>query len=812
MKRNGMLSAILFVLIGLSMGCGRGISGLSCDVIGPVQHAYDKAGPVPNGHILPNGMAITPAGDTLTIGLFPMNIVHIPSKDVLILTNDGRNPGGPNLQVIDLKTLSIKQTLTKGNLFIGLAISPDGSKLYAGGAAQNKVFTFDIDQNGLLSEGASITVSGFPGSLALSSNGKRLVVAGLAEDKVSIVNLESTSPTVDEISVGAHSEEFPNAYPYWVTLSKDEGTAYVSNWGEKSVSVIDLSSKDERKRISVGKNPEGMVLSPDGKTLYVANSDTDDISIIDTEKYKVTGKISVNFVSDAPYGATPTSLDMTEDGKYLFVSSAGTNSIDVISTYNKKVIGRIPTAWYPTRVLLGDGSIFVASAKGYGSGPIINKSEHVSRMNRGVLSIISQSDAFSNINKYTEQVVFNNNRLSTYYETPCRNLRSPVPARPGGHSPIKHVILIIRENKTYDQVLGDLQGTEADPTLIEYDETITPNTHKLAREYTNFDNCYADSEVSDQGHMWLTASISNDYVERSWLTSGRTWLPGNELASYPASDFFFHHLLKHNIKFMVYGEAVGTLPDLKGWYGREKSLEGYVDENWPGGVIWSMSPKDEDRAKYFAERIKEWEKSPNDMPSFILMLLPNDHTYGYSPGELTPESMVSDNDYGLGLVIETMSHSIFWPTTTIFVVEDDPQGGLDHIDAHRTVCLAIGPYVKRNYTSHVHYSFPSIYKTMELILGVPPMYQYDERAPAMYDVFTTVPDLTSYTALPRNIADEIVPQYLSLDKEMRKLARMSMKMDFTEPDSVKNHDMGYVLKRYFELKKKKSITPPTPLH
>jgi len=808
MKRNDMLSAILFVLIGLSMGCGRGISDLmSCDVIGPAKHAYDKAELGLNVHILPNGMALTPAGDSLTIGLFPMNIVHIPSKDVLIVTNDGRNPGGQNLQVIDLKTQSIKQTVTKGGsygLFIGLAISPDGSKLYAGGASQNKVFTFDIDQNGLLSEGTSITVSGFPGSLALTSNGKRLIVAGLAEDKVSIVNLESVPPSVDEINVGVHSEEFQYAYPYWVTLSKDENTVYVSNWGEKSVSIIDLVSKEEKKRISVGKNPEGMVLSPDGKILYVANSDTDDISIIDTEKEEVTKKISVNFVSDSPFGATPTSLDITEDGKYLFVSSAGTNSIDVISTSNGKVIGRIPTAWYPTRVLLGNGSIFVASAKGYGSGPNL-KAEYVGGLNRGVLSVISQSDALTNINRYTEQVIFNNNRLSTYYETPCRNLRSPIPSRPGGRSPIKYVMLIIKENKTYDQVLGDLEGTEADPDLTEYDETYTPNTHELARKYTNYDNCYADSEVSDQGHMWLTASISNDYVERSWLAgTSRLWLPGNEPASLPASEFFFHHLLKHNIKFMVYGEAVGIMPDLYGMFGREKNFEGYVDESWPGGVIWSMTPKDEDRARYFADRIKEWEKNPNDMPRFILMVLPNDHTYGVRSGELEPESMVSDNDYGFGLVIETMSHSIFWPNTTIFVVEDDPQGGADHIDAHRTVCLAIGPYVKRNYTSRVHYSFPSIYKTMELILGVPPMYQYDERAPAMYDAFTTEPDVTSYTALPRNYPDKIVPEYLSLDKEMKKLARMSMKMDFSEPDSIKNHDMGYVLKRYFELKKKKS--------
>ncbi len=305
--------------------------------------------------------------------------------------------------------------------------------------------------------------------------------------------------------------------------------------------------------------------------------------------------------------------------------------------------------------------------------------------------------------------------------------------------------------------------------------------------------------------MWGTASIDNDYVERSWH-SGLAHPPGAGLepAGYPENKFFFHHLLKNRVDFVVYGEAVGTLSELWGAFGMEPIFKGYVDENWPGGVVWSMAVHDEERARYFAERLREWEEN-DSMPQYIMMLLPNDHTYGIAPGKLTPESMVSDNDYALGLVVEAVSHSKFWKETAIFVTQDDPQSGADHIDAHRTICLVISPYAKRGYTSHVHYSVPNIYKTMELILGLEPMYQYDARASAMYDVFTPVPDFTPYDAVPRRIPDRLTPAYEKLTPVMKKLADMTAKMDFSEPDSPQNHDLGYVIKKYMELNKSRSM-------
>ena len=791
MKRTLLLLAFLLVY-----GCEK----KTCDVIGPKEFAFYKAGPTKDGYILPNGMQITPFGQELKIENFPMNMVEVPEKNVLISTNNGTE--SQSLQVIDLKEYKIKQTIKKEggyNFFIGLLVNNEGTKLFASGGGSDRVWIYKINEDGSLSEEEFIKVEGFPGALELI-NGSTLLVAQHLWDRIAVIDL-ATRKIIHEIEVGDKTDTNPAAYPFWIVKSKDEKKVYVSNWGEKSVSVISMEDFVEKKRIPVGKNPEGMVISNDGKTLYVANSDTDDITIIDTEKDEVIGSISVKLSENSSIGATPSSIDMSSDGSLLFVSSSGLNSIDIISVSEKRVIGRIPTGWYPTRVLLSsDGEkLYVLSAKGYGSGPNL-EGRYVGVLNLGLLTIVSLSDAMRKIETLTNQVVENNTRHLKFYETPCENINSPVPAKPKrpSPSPIKHVILIIRENKTYDQYLGDLEGTEADKNLVQFGEDYTPNTHKLAREFVNFDNCYADSEVSVQGHMWLTASISNDYVERAWLGAegGRIFLPGIEPAGYPANDFFFHHLYRHGIKFLVYGEAVGTLSDFYGLFGREKIFKDYVDGNWPGGPIWNMGVKDEVRARYFLKKLEELLRR-----TFILMLLPNDHTYGISPGKPAPESMVSDNDYALGLVIEGLSHSRFWKDTAVFVVEDDPQSGADHIDAHRTVCLLISPYAKRGYVSHVHYSFPSIYKTIELILGVPPIYHYDENAPPMYDAFTNEPDFTPYEALERRIPDRIIPKYEELSAEMKRLARLSMKMDFSEPDSIKNHHMGYVLREYFRLKR-----------
>ncbi|MFH1131465.1 MAG: beta-propeller fold lactonase family protein, partial [Pseudomonadota bacterium] len=649
----------------------------TCEILGPKPHAFEKAGPIENGYVLPSGRAVTPAGESIVVGIFPMNMAHVPSKNVLIVLNNGRNQGSDiqTIQVIDLKTRSVVQTIEKPepfSIFLGIAATSDGSKLYVSGGAQNKIYVFDIGPTGELSENSFIDGPKFPGSIALTRDSKTLVVTEHREDKIAIIDLSSSPPAIThKIAVGKPSGVFPWSRPYWITLSKNDDKIYVSNWTSESVSVFDFRSKQPTALLRVGKAPEGMALSPNGKKLYVANSNSDDVTVIDTEKDEIIETISVKIYEDSPFGASPTAVETTKDGKYILVTSAGTNSVDVFATSDGSLLGQIPVAWYPTALYLDeeDHRLFVVAAKGFGSGPNRN-SEAIVGLNKGVISIIDWPKALANLDHHTHQVIFNNNRALTYYDVPCANPNSPVPGEPGGTTPIKHVMLIVKENKTYDAVLGDLKGTEADESLVVFDEVITPNTHKLAREFANFDNCYAESEVSIQGHMWLTASISPDYVEKSWLSSlaGNVFLPSYEPAATPPSDFIFHHLLRHNVKFMIYGQAIGTVLNVFGLFGREPIFSDYVDLSWPGGLVWSTDPKDEDRGKYFAGRIKEWEKN-DGMPQFIHMVLPNDHTNGVVPGILTPESMIADNDYGFGLVVEAVAKSKFWKDTAIFVVE-----------------------------------------------------------------------------------------------------------------------------------------------
>ncbi|UCD86020.1 MAG: beta-propeller fold lactonase family protein, partial [Deltaproteobacteria bacterium] len=340
-----------------------------CPIKGPSEHAYLKAGPIEGGVLLPNGLSITPAGEQIKVGGFPMNLVLTPDNKTLIVTNNGYGiEKTQSLSVIDVdvRKMTIRQTVSKGSdesYFLGLAVKSDGTKLYASGGGNNKVWVYDI-AGGELTNETYIPVRGYPGALTLSQDEKLLYVAQNLANKIAVVDLTISSPTVTSTTeVGQ--------YPYDIVLTKDESKAYVSNWGERTVSVVDTSGHQVINTITVGKNPEDMVLSPDGKRLYVANSDTDDISVINVETDKVIDTISVDLRSDAPMGSSPNALCLSPDGKTLYVASAGTNSIDVISTEESKLLGRIPTGWYPTGVTINkDNSIlFIVSAKGVGSGP-----------------------------------------------------------------------------------------------------------------------------------------------------------------------------------------------------------------------------------------------------------------------------------------------------------------------------------------------------------------------------------------------------------------------------------------------------------
>ena len=334
----------------------------------------------------------------------------------------------------------------------------------------------------------------------------------------------------------------------------------------------------------------------------------------------------------------------------------------------------------------------------------------------------------------------------------------------------------MRENKTYDTLLGDLGDSRAngDPSLALYGEKITPNVHALARQFAHHDNFYDDSETSTQGHLWLSSSFVNDYMERNWLEDYRNH-PGfssDPDATYgePAFGTFFTHLIAHKIDFTDYGEVTGIVAP---------GVISHVDTSFPG-AFFDLSVKDQEKATYVAGQIV----TKGLLPPFVYVLLPDDHTNGTTPGDLTPESMISDNDYATGLLVDKISHSKWWSSTAIFLVEDDSQIGADHVDYHRSICLVMSPWAKHGYVSHVQTSFPSLFRTFEQILGLPPMNRYDALAPALFDVFTPKPDETPFTVLPRTVPDSNNPPAVAG-------ASYSVLMDFRGPD--RNADLGDVL-------------------
>jgi hypothetical protein len=395
---------------------------------------------------------------------------------------------------------------------------------------------------------------------------------------------------------------------------------------------------------------------------------------------------------------------------------------------------------------------------------------------RGSLSVVELAKA--DLAKLAEQVEANARRPDRVYPFACEK-PFPIPVRASDKSPIEHIVLIIRENKTYDALLGDLDRGERDPSLTMYGENVTPNLHALARAFTNHDNFYDDSETSVQGHLWLTSSFVNDYMERTWFEDyrGQSGWSTDPVMKQGRPSFltFFTHLMKNAIDFKIYGEIVGALDVFQG-----QSVSSFSDGNFPGGSYSNYDVHDEEKAKYVAQKLVDEES----FPAFVYVLFPNDHTKGYSTGALSPEAMISDNDYATGLLIDRISHSKFWSTTAIFVVEDDPQIGADHIDYHRSIHVVASPWAKRSYVSSVHSSFPSLFRTFEKILGIGPMNRYDALATPLWDAFRTIPDLAPFDALPRQVPDVVNPS-------PTRLSALSDAMDWSGPD--RNPDLGDLL-------------------
>ncbi|CRK81229.1 40-residue YVTN family beta-propeller repeat-containing protein [Neobacillus massiliamazoniensis] len=741
-------------------------------------------GPKADGtSVTPHGWTITPAGSQLSLGDFPMGAALSPDQRYLVVSNDGQ--GKQSLQVVDLEQKKVVQTISYNapqSLYLGVVFSPDGKKMYASAGGNNKIRTFNFDQ-GKLTEQAPIVMTDanhsnfFPAGLSISPDGKFLYVANNLNNSVSRIDISTGNLTTAPVG---HD-------PYMPLLTHDGNTLFVSNWGESSISVLNANDLTVKATIPVGLHPNAMAQNPVSGLIYVANSDSDDISVIDPVSLKVTQTISLAPYHKALKGSVPNALTVSPDGKTLYVSNAGNDDIAVInlgdSDSKAEVKGLIPTAWYPTGVYLSKDAnqLMVLNAKGLGAGPNTVKGQYIGNMIKGSMSFIDVPDK-KQLKSYTEQVENNNNfnkkedsNEGWFSQGTEDKANFPIPRSSEQSSPIKHVIYVVKENRTYDSVFGDLKRGNGDPSLTEFGQTITPNLHKLAQQFVTMDNFYVNSEISTDGHKWADTAQANDFIQKNWpqTDSGRrASVDILKPASQAEKGNIWNMAMKSNVSFRNYGEGQQFDASSGLWVPRDPQVGNNYDPNYAG---YMSNVNDMDRYAAWKKEFDQFVQN-GKLPQLEVLYLPNDHTFGTTPGQFTPQAAVSQNDYALGNIVDAVSHSPYWKDTAIFVTEDDASGGLDHVDGHRSEGLVISPYTQTGKVDSTFYDQMSMLRSMELILGLKPMTQFDASAIPMLNAFTSHPNFSPYTVEQ--------PQY-PIDKINGKSAPMAMEsksIDFSQPD------------------------------
>ena len=796
----------------------------------------EPVGPLADGgRMLATGQAIHPAGRMVTFAGRPVDLALAPDGRTLYV-KDSRG-----IVVIDAHAWKVRQELafpSGGSSMHGIVVSRDGSRVYAT-TAQNLLCEATVGQDGTAAWTRQFVLHGPQGAgdadpcgLALSPKETRVYVCLSRNNSLAILDLQ-TGLTQREIPVGVA--------PWDVVLSKDGLTAYVSNWGGRrpkpgektarssgtdtvvdargvaasgTVSIVDLETGRETAQIETGLHPSDLELSHDGRALYVANANSDTVSVIDTGHRRLLETISVRPNGSLPFGSAPTGLALSPDGKTLYVALGGNNAVAVIALRaggHSAVAGFIPTGWYPGAVITDGRSLFLVDVKGIGTqNRPANAKGWNSLQQEGSVNRIPAPDSRT-LRTFTAQVRADARiaRMLQARERGGGKEPMPVPEKAGDPSVFTHVVYIIKENRTYDQVLGDMRQGNGDPSLCIYGRNVTPNQHTLAARYVLLDNFYCNGVLSADGHSWATEGNVTDHLEKSFGGFTRSYTWGDDPLTYSSSGFLWDNALRHGRSFRNYGEMDYAEPKPKGDFKaiyrdyRRKTgkftfqqsigierLRRYSCRAYPG---WNLGVPDVLRADRFLTELKAYERA-GSWPNLILLYLGNDHTSGTSPGAPTPRAQVADNDLALGRVVEGISRSKFWPHTCIFVVEDDPQDGFDHVDGHRSPALVISPYTKRGVVVHSFYNQTSVLHTMERMLDLPAMTQFDALAPLMRACFTAHPDYRPYTGLPSNLAlDEMNPPVAALRGQARHWALQSLAMDFKHMDAADEDTLNRVL-------------------
>ncbi len=749
---------------------------------------------------LPNGWKLSPHGSSIALGDLPLNVVVSPDQRYLLVTNNGQSV--QSLQLIDPTTNQVLDSQKLPKSWYGLKVAADNKTVFVSGGNDNCIRVFHIVARKLVEQE----------KIALTTELKAIISpSGIEYDDAKgilyAVTKENNSLYVIDVAKKAVlSVHALPAEAFTCLLDKKKEILYISVWGARQILPFQISSKKFLPAIAVGDHPNEMVLTKMGNIMYVANANDNSVSVVDLRAGKEIEVLNAALVPNALEGSSTNGLALSADEERLYIANADNNCLAVFEVEKpgqSKSLGFIPVGWYPTSLKVVKGKLYVANGKGFssfanpkGPNPIAKKqsvnyqksdntatapSEYIGGLMKGTMSVFKEPSTQELA--ILSAAVYQNTPYTKESELNAAGEKgNPIPMKVGDASPIKYVYYILKENRTYDQVLSDVAGGNGDTTLLLFGEKYTPNQHKLVKDFVLLDNFYVDGEVSSDGHNWSTSAHATDYLEKTWPTSyggrgGNYDGEGNRAIANPKNGFIWDYAKRAGISYRTYGEFA---TDFK------PNIPAIADHFCPDYSSFNQDVMD-------TTRFQAWKRdfdrllAKNEVPRFNSMQFPNDHTEGQRLGKKTPFAYVADNDYAIGLFIEHLSKSSIWKETAVFIVEDDAQNGPDHVDAHRTTAYVAGGFVKRGFVDHTPYSTSSMLRTIELILGLPPMSQYDAAATPMFRSFSATPNLTPFIhELPRT-------NLFELNVKDTPSAQKSAKFNFKKEDSIPDLEFSEVI-------------------
>ena len=713
----------------------------------------------------------------------------------MAVTNNGQSK--QTLQLIDIKTEKILDNIEIKKSWLGLKFSSDEKYLFASGGNDNWILQYSTAGNKLklvdsIKLGKKWPNKISPAGIEIDDAKHLLYVVTKDNNSLYIINLIDKT-IVKQVQLDAEA--------YTCLLSPDKTQLYISMWGSRKVAVYSTLEGAVLNTVDVGDHPNELCLTKNGKYLFVANALDNSVSIIDINKTAVIETLTSSLYPDAPQGSTTNGLALSADEKTLFIANADNNCLAVfdVSHPGKSISkGFIPVGWYPTCVKVIGKKIFVTNGKGFssfanpkGPQPIKSRVKHqaddedgpqyIGGLMKGTMSIIDMPSE-KQLSIFSQRVYKNTPYTKEKEMLSQGEEGNPIPKKIGNKSPIKYVFYIVKENRTYDQVLGDVKEGNGDTSLVLFGEKVTPNQHKLVKDFVLLDNFYVDGEVSADGHNWSLGAYATDYLEKNWVTSyggrgGEYDAEGTRKIANNKGGFIWDACKRAGVSYRTYGEFADD------YKANIPVLENHFCTYY---TSWDQKVRD-------TTRVNQWKRdfdslvAINALPQMNTLRLINDHTEGMGKGRPTPFAHVADNDLSVGMFIEFLSKSPIWKESVVFILEDDAQNGPDHVDAHRSPAYVIGPYVKRNFVDHTPYTTSGMLRTMELILGIPPMSQYDAAAIPLWRCFTATPDYTGYIALPNNI--DLTEKNVAWNE----LAERSAKFDLSKEDRVPDLEFSEVI-------------------